>query len=68
MQLGIDVLVDDGPYNILRALDAGIVPATIAHPWNRDVCEEEAVLCAPDWPSLAALLEPVLTASGTAVR
>ncbi|HSD79148.1 MAG TPA: hypothetical protein VLB47_00755 [Solirubrobacteraceae bacterium] len=68
VQLGIDVLVDDGPYNILRALDAGIVPATIAHPWNRDVCEEEAVLCAPDWPSLAALLEPVLTASGTAVR
>ena len=59
-ELGIDVLVDDCPGTILRALDDGIVPATIAHPWNRDVCEEEGVLCAPDWPAIARLLEPVL--------
>ena len=36
------------------------MPATIAHPWNRDVCEEEGVLCAPDWAGLAARLDPVL--------
>jgi hypothetical protein len=59
-QIGIDVLVDDSPVNILRAIEAGITPATILHPWNRDVCEEEAVLCAADWPGLARVLDPVL--------
>ena len=51
VELGIDVLVDDSPVNILRALEHGIAAATIAHPWNRDVCEEEEdVVCARDWP------------------
>jgi uncharacterized protein len=59
--LGIDVLVDDAPDNLRGALKHGIVPATIAHPWNRDVCEEEGVLCAPDWAGLAARLDPVIT-------
>ena len=28
------------------------------HPWNRELCEEEAeVVCAEDWPGLAAALE-----------
>jgi uncharacterized protein len=59
--IGIDVLVDDSPVNLLAAMERGIVPATILHPWNRDVCEEEAeVLCANDWPGLARVLEPVL--------
>ena len=31
---------------------AGIAAATLAHPWNRDVCEEEDVVCAADWPGL----------------
>ena len=61
VELGIDVLVDDAPVNLRGALEHGIVPATIAHPWNRDVCEEEGVLCAPDWAGLAARLDPVLT-------
>jgi beta-phosphoglucomutase-like phosphatase (HAD superfamily) len=60
VEIGIDVLIDDSPHNISRALDAGIVAATIAHPWNRDVCEEEDVVCARDWTELRALLEPVL--------
>ena len=34
--------------------------ATIAHPWNRDVCETEGIMCARDWPGLAARLEPLL--------
>jgi uncharacterized HAD superfamily protein len=60
-QIDIDVLIDDSPRNILRAQEAGIIAATIAHPWNRDLCEEEGVICAADWHELAARLAPVLT-------
>lgn len=60
MELEIDVLIDDSPVNIARALEAGITTATIAHPWNRDVCEEEDVVCAADWRELAQRLAPVL--------
>jgi uncharacterized HAD superfamily protein len=64
-EIGIDLLVDDSPLNLQRALEVGIRAATIAHPWNRDVCETEDVVCAEDWPTLEARLAPVL---GTAVR
>jgi phosphoglycolate phosphatase-like HAD superfamily hydrolase len=64
-ELGIDVLIDDSPVNLLGAVDAGIVPATLLHPWNRDVCEEEDVVCAEDWPGLARALAPVLAGSRT---
>jgi len=60
-EIGIDVLVDDSPVNIARAIDAGIVAATLRHPWNIDVCEEEDVVCADDWPGLERALEPVLS-------
>ena len=60
VELGIDVLIDDSPDTLLRAAEAGITPATIVHPWNRDLCEEEDIVCAPDWPTLAQRLEPVL--------
>jgi uncharacterized protein len=33
------------------------VAATLVHPWNQDVCEEEDVVCAHDWATLAAELE-----------
>ena len=59
-EIGIDVLIDDSPVNLARAVDAGIVPATLLHPWNRDLCEEEDVVCAEDWPGLAKALAPVL--------
>ncbi len=59
-ELGIDVLVDDSPVNLLRAIEAGITAATIAHPWNRDVIEEEDVVAADDWPSLERELAPFL--------
>jgi uncharacterized HAD superfamily protein len=62
-ELGIDVLIDDSPVNLLGALEAGITPATLLHPWNRDVCEEEDIACAPDWPALARELEPLLSAA-----
>ena len=60
-EIGIDVLVDDSPVNIAEALEAGIVAATLRHPWNEDVCEEEDVICGRDWPELARLLAPVLS-------
>ena len=53
-EIGIDLLVDDSPVNISRAVDAGIAVATISHPWNRDVCEDEDVICAADWAELRA--------------
>jgi uncharacterized protein len=59
-EIGIDVLIDDSPVNLAKAADAGITPATILHPWNRDLCEEEDIVSAPDWPTLARRLEPVL--------
>jgi uncharacterized protein len=59
-ELEIDVLIDDSPINLRKAAEAGITPATIMHPWNRDLCEEEDIVCAPDWPTLARALEPVL--------
>ncbi len=60
VELGIELLIDDSPINISRALEHGIVAATIAHPWNRDVCEEEDVICEADWRALAARLDPLL--------
>jgi 5'(3')-deoxyribonucleotidase len=59
-ELRIDVLIDDSPLNLTAALAHGIAAATIAHPWNRDVREEEDVLAAMDWPSLARALAPLL--------
>jgi uncharacterized protein len=59
-ELDIDLLIDDGPLNLVAALDRGIAAATIRHPWNSDLCEEEDVLCARDWPELERKLEPVL--------
>jgi uncharacterized protein len=60
-ELQIDVLIDDSPFNLIAALERGIVVATIAHPWNTDVCEEEDVVVAADWPKLARALEPLLS-------
>ena len=57
VELHIDVLIDDSPVNLVRALEAGMTAATIVHPWNREVCEDEDVVCAADWPDLATALE-----------
>jgi uncharacterized protein len=63
-ELGIHVLVDDSPVNIVRAREAGILPATIAHPWNREVVERDGVIAASDWEGLRRLLDPVLAELG----
>jgi uncharacterized protein len=59
-EIGIDVLIDDSPENLQRAIDAGITAATLLHPWNRELCEMDDVVCGEDWPELARNLEPVL--------
>jgi uncharacterized protein len=61
VELGIHVLVDDSPVNIQRARAAGIVPATIVHPWNE---QHDGVIGARTWPELEQLLEPVLARLG----
>jgi uncharacterized protein len=58
--LGIDVLVDDSPVNLIRAREAGIVPATIVHPWNERLVAEEGVIGGRDWYELRARLDPVI--------
>ena len=60
VEIGIDVLIDDSPVNLVRAHDKGILPATIRHPWNREICAERDIVCADDWPGLAERLQPVL--------
>ena len=60
VDLGIHVLVDDSPVNIARAREAGIVPATIIHPWNEELVRSDGVIGAPDWKGLKAQLDPVL--------
>ena len=53
-EIGIDVLIDDSPENLERAMDVGITAATLLHPWNRELCETEDVICGADWDELAA--------------
>jgi uncharacterized HAD superfamily protein len=60
VELGVELLIDDSPDNIVRALDAGLLAATLRHPWNRDVCEDEDIVCADDWLELARRLQPIL--------
>jgi hypothetical protein len=60
VELDIDVLIDDSPINIARAREHGIVAATIAHPWNRRLLDEDGVVGAEDWDELARRLEPLL--------
>ena len=59
-EIGIELLIDDSPVNLEAALEAGIRGATLSHPWNRDICEEEDIVCATDWQALARALEPIL--------
>jgi uncharacterized HAD superfamily protein len=62
VELRIDVLVDDSPVNLASAVEAGIVAATIVHPWNEGLVESGAAIGGRDWPELAERLEPVLAA------
>jgi len=59
-EIAIDLLIDDSPVNLERALEAGILGATIMHPWNREFVEAGQVVGAENWPRLAAALEDAL--------
>ncbi|MFL5840085.1 MAG: 5' nucleotidase, NT5C type [Thermoleophilaceae bacterium] len=60
IELEIDVLVDDSPINLAAAREAGILGATILHPWNRGLEGAEGIVVAADWSELRGLLEPHL--------
>ena len=60
VELGIDVLVDDSPVNLERALEAGIGAATIVHPWNAELVESGRAIGATDWFELRERLAPLL--------
>ena len=60
VELDIDVLIDDSPVNLVRAWAVGIVPATLRHPWNAELCDCERILCGGDWPELAARIDSLL--------
>jgi uncharacterized HAD superfamily protein len=60
VELDIDLLIDDSPFNLGAAIEHGIATATIVHPWNRDLCDVEDILAARDWRELADLLAPLL--------
>jgi len=58
--IGVDLLIDDSPLNLAAAVACGITVATIIHPWNEDVVENEGIIAARDWPTLARELEASL--------
>lgn len=60
VEIGVDLLIDDSPVNLAAAIERGLLVATIRHPWNQDLCEEEAVICAADWVELDARLAPLV--------
>ncbi len=59
-ELGIDVLIDDSPVNLAQAIEAGILGATLVHPWNRELVETEDVVAGEDWDELERKLQPFL--------
>lgn len=64
-EIAIDVLIDDSPVNLMRAREQDITAVTLLHPWNRELCEIEDIICGADWTELAAKLEPLLDGSGS---
>jgi hypothetical protein len=57
---GIELLIDDMPATLRRAVDAGMLAAALRHPWNEGVAGVPGVVMARDWPELGRLLAPVL--------
>jgi uncharacterized protein len=59
-EVGIELLIDDSPANLRAARDAGLLVATLRHPWNQEMCAASHVLCGADWRELPRVLAPVL--------
>ena len=60
VELGIDVLVDDSPLNLTNAREKGMTGATIVHPWNAEIVNQDGIVGACDWRELRERLEPIL--------
>ena len=60
VELGIHILVDDSPVNLIKAKRAGIVGATLVHPWNEEVVSAGDAIGAASWDELRVKLAPVL--------
>jgi hypothetical protein len=52
--------VDDSPVNLVKAKEAGIVGATLIHPWNEEVVAAGDAIGAESWDELRVKLSPVL--------
>jgi hypothetical protein len=52
--------VDDSPVNLVKAQNAGIVAATLIHPWNEDVVAAGDAIGATSWDELRVKLAQVL--------
>jgi uncharacterized HAD superfamily protein len=63
VELGVTLLVDDSPVNIVRAREEGITAATLIHPWNAHLIGEDGVVGAEDWAGLSKLIDPLLESS-----
>jgi len=61
VELDIDVLVDDSPVNIQRAREHGILAATLIHPWNETLKDEEGVIAADNWAELERAVDGALS-------
>jgi uncharacterized HAD superfamily protein len=60
VELRIDVLIDDSPVNLERAIEAGIAAATIVHPWNAELVRSGRAVGGRDWPELRERLATIL--------
>jgi len=60
VELHIDVLVDDSPVNLENAREQGILGATIIHPWNATLIDQQRIVGGRDWADLRDKLEPLL--------
>ena len=60
VEIGIDILIDDAPSNLVSAAEKGIHGATLWHPWNAETCERSDITCAQDWIGLRSALSPRL--------
>ncbi len=62
VELDIDLLVDDSPVNITRARERGMLAATLVHPWNRELVQQDGVVGGENWHELELAVNRVLGA------
>ena len=58
VELDIDLLVDDSPVNITRARERGMLAATLVHPWNRELVQQDGVVGGENWHELELSRQP----------